>query len=168
MNHLTTLVLPVLALAWVVYIRIRRTIGYQPLAVRRLRTRIVIMAVVGVLVIAAGLVHPISFAGDAGGLLAGSALALLAVRYLTFERREERWYYRTHVWIETLVLVLFLGRLLYRLFQTLHTGNASEGGAAEMEDPVTAGALFLFVCYYLLLSVALLRKHKSLETAGGT
>lgn len=165
MDHLAALVVPIALVAWLVYRRIRRTIGFQHYSKRRLLVRTIILAVIGALVLALGVFHPIAFAGDAGGIAAGALLAYAAARYLAFENRDGEWYYRTHVWVETIVLVLFLGRFAYRIINSVATGGQAAGGnsLARMEDPITSGALLMFVCYYVLFAAVLIRKEKELS-----
>lgn len=168
MDHLISLGLLILLPAWLVYRRIHRTIGFQKLLRRRLVVRIWIMAIIGALVVGAGVVHPLAYLGDAAGLVAGGLLAYAAVRYLTFEQRDGDWYYRTHVWVESVVLVLFLGRLVYRIVQSIQEGRHQQG-AAQMADPLTSGALVMFVCYYIVFAVVLLRREwKLVHGAGDT
>lgn len=167
MNHLITIALPIVLLAWVVYRRIRRTIGFQKLVRRRLLVRVWIMAIIAALIIGIGALHPVVYLGDAAGLLAGALLAYAAARYLSFDERDGDWYYRTHVWVESTVLVLFLGRLAFRLVQSIQEGQHRQG-VAQMEDPLTAGALAMFVCYYIVFAVVLLRREKKLVPRPGS
>lgn len=167
MNHQITIVVPILLLAWVVYRRIRRTIGFQRFVRKRLLVRIWIMGIIAALVVGLGVLHPAVYLGDAAGALAGGLLAYAAARYLSFERRDGEWYYRTHAWVETVVLVLFIGRIAYRLVQSIQAGQHHQG-VTRMEDPLTAGALMMFVCYYIIFAVVLLRREKKLvPDAGG-
>lgn len=166
MNHPATLVVPIAIVVWIVYRRIKRTIGFQHYSKRRLLVRTIILSVIGALVIALGIFHPIAFAGDAAGMAAGALLAYAAIRYLTFENREGEWYYRTHVWVETVVLVLFLGRMAYRIIESVATSGHSgrNNSLAHIEDPITAGALLMFVCYYILVATVLIQKEKKLTS----
>jgi len=164
-NHIITLAVMAVVIVWVVYRRVQRSIGFQRFVKRRIYARIAIIAVIGALMLASGVVHPIAYVGDAAGLLVGTALALVAVRYLVFEKRESDWYYRTHVWIESVVLVLFLARLVLRVWEVMQNGGRQN--AAQAEDPVTAGAIFMFVGYYIAFAIGLLRKERALEPPDG-
>lgn len=160
-QHIVSLAVMAALLVWVIYRRIQRTIGFQRFVRRRIYTRIVIIGIIGALVLASGIAHPIVYAGDAAGAAAGAALALVALRFLVFERRENEWYYRTHVWIESVVLVLFLARLVLRVWEVIQHGGRQS--AAQAEDPLTAGAIFMFVSYYVTFSIGLLRRERTLE-----
>lgn len=124
-----------------------------------------ILAVIGVLVIGIGVLHPIAYAGDAAGIVAGGLLAYAALRYLNFENRDGVVYYRTHVWVESVVLVLFLGRLAYRFIEAATAGKGSTNGLSQLENPVNAGALLLFACYYIAFSMVLIRRVGQIDPA---
>lgn len=162
-NHIMTLAVMALLVVWVVYRRIRRTIGFQRFVKHRVYVQISLISIVGVLLLASGIVHPITYAGDVAGLVAGAGLALVALRNLVFEKRENDWYYRTHVWIESAVLVLFLARLILRVWEVMQHGGRQS--ASQAEDPLTAGAVFLFVSYYIAFAIGLLRRERSLGKA---
>ena len=166
MNHLLTYLIPFLLVAYVVYRRVQRTIGFQPLRPRLLIVRICILSVVGLVALGFGALHPIAYIGDGAGIVAGCLLGYAAVRFLSFERREGAWYYRTHIWVEAAVLVLFLGRLVFDIVVGIHQGR-SRNSAAQFEDPLTAGVLLMFVCYYALFGAVLLHRERELRNAGG-
>ncbi|HUX19792.1 MAG TPA: hypothetical protein VMW69_01045 [Spirochaetia bacterium] len=164
MSHLAAYVVPIVLVAWVVYRRIRRTVGFQRFVKSRLLARSIVLGIIGALVVGAGYLRPIAFAGDAVGILAGALLAFAAIRNITFERREGDWYYRTHVWVESVVLVLFVGRLAYRIIESVAAGRHASGtnNLSQLEDPLTAGALLMFVCYYVAFAIALIQREKKL------
>ena len=166
MNHLISIALPLVLLAWVVYRRVQRTVGFQKLAPRRLRVRIGITSGIALLVLGVGYLHPIAYVGDAVGMLAGAGLALLAIQFLVFEQRDGTWYYRTHVWVESIVIVLFLARLGFRAWEMTRSGGGHQS-VARLEDPFTSGAVLMFICYYLLFAIALLFKGRNLENTSG-
>lgn len=165
-QHIISLAVLAVVFVWVIYLRVKRTIGFQRFERRRIYTRTGIFGTIGALVLASGFLHPILYAGDAAGLVAGAALALLAIRFLVFERRDEAWYYRTHVWIESVVLVLFLARLVLRVWEVMQNGGRQN--AVQAEDPFTAGAISLFVGYYIAFHIGLLRKERALGAPPST
>lgn len=160
-QHIVSFALMAVIFVSIIYRRIRRTIGFQHFARRGVRTRIAVIGVLGALLLAAGIVHPIAYTGDAAGIVAGAVLAVVAIRFLVFERREGELYYRTNVWIESLVLVLFLARLILRFWEVAQTGGRQN--PAQTEDPLTAGAIFTFVSYYIVFAIGLLRRERKLE-----
>ncbi|MCC2686472.1 MAG: hypothetical protein K0R75_3371 [Paenibacillaceae bacterium] len=190
MEHVTQLIIFGLLMVWVVYRRVRRSIGMQPYSPNRLIVRLVLFGIVGVLILSAAIAVPSLVPGAIVGVLCGVGLALLAIKYCVTEQRGGVWYYRTHIWIESAVLAIFLGRLVYRLigvsravgaggFPGAGAAGAGAGaaagagtaggagahgaeaaGAAIATDPITAGVFFLIIAYYIVYYVYLLRKFR--------
>ncbi|MFC3797944.1 hypothetical protein [Cohnella sp. GCM10012308] len=155
MSQAAQYAVPILLVAFILYRRIRRTVGFQLLRPRRLQIRIGIFSVIGIILIAAGFVHPIVFAADAAGLALGGLLAWFAIRHSIVEKRSDGLYYRTHVVIESLVIALFIGRIAYRFLfamQGAQTAANAGGGADSLEqygrDPWTAAIFFILIAYY--------------------
>jgi TRAP-type mannitol/chloroaromatic compound transport system permease large subunit len=144
--------IPVALMLLIVYRRVKRTIGFQPYRPRRLTVRIAIFAVIGVLLLGAGFVHPILYLADAAGLVCGGVLAYFAIRHSKFEFRGGELHYRTHIWIETIVVALFIGRIAYRLLFVFTAGQQAASGDQMQQytrDPWTALIFFLIVAYYI-------------------
>ncbi|RTE04415.1 hypothetical protein [Paenibacillus whitsoniae] len=161
-------ILPLLFIAFFIYRRIKRTIGFQPLRRRRLIGRLSLFSVFGVVILALGFVHPIHFIGYGLGLAGGTLLGLTAIRHTRFEHRADGWYYRTHLWVEITVLVLFLGRIAYR-YATIAVSSSPAttmnptGFDQFSKDPVTAGVFFIIVSFYVIFFGYLLREEKKLD-----
>jgi hypothetical protein len=153
MQHISQFAVPAVVILLVLYRRVRRTIGFQKANPGRLGFRIGLFALVGLLLLGAGFVHPILYLADAAGIVCGIALALLAVKYCTFETRGPDLYYRTHIGIEAAVLALFIGRIVYRLFFLFAAGPQTSSDPAAMQqwtkDPWTAVIFFILVSYYI-------------------
>jgi hypothetical protein len=156
-------------IAFMLYRRFKRTIGFQKLKRSRLIFRSVLFGLLGGLFLYMGTLHPISFLADAAGLVGGVILSYYAIKHLRFEKRVDGWYYRTHLWIEVGVLVLFLSRIVYRLLSVYmqSSGTYPAAGADPMQnmekDPLTAGIFFLIISYYIRYFIFLLRKEKQLD-----
>ncbi|MEK0313297.1 hypothetical protein [Cohnella sp. 56] len=164
MNQAAQFAVPILLVAFIMYRRIRRTVGFQLLRPRRLQVRIGIFSVIGIILIAAGFVHPIVLAADAAGLVLGGVLAWFAIRHSIVERRADGLYYRTHIVIESAVIALFIGRIAYRLlFAMQSTQDAvNAGGQADTlqqygRDPWTAAIFFILIAYYAGYYIYVLR-----------
>ncbi|CAI6024410.1 hypothetical protein [Cohnella sp. JJ-181] len=155
MNQTAQFAVPLLLIAFFLYRRIRRTVGFQLLRPRRLQIRVGLFSVVGLVLIATGFMHPVVFAGDAVGLALGGLLAWFAIRHSVVERRTDGLYYRTHVVIESLVIALFVGRIAYRFLFAMPAATQTAdafGGAGALQqygrDPWTAAILFILIAYY--------------------
>jgi len=176
MNHLGQVAIPTLVIAFVMYRRIRRSIGFQQFRAGRLKFRVGMLALVGLLLLATGYTHPIRYVADAGGILCGAVLAYYAIRHSEFERRENGLYYRTHTGIQMLVIALLVIRIVYR-FAFVQNGMPTAGDPAAANDPTqmwagdpwTAAVFFVMLAYYAGYYTFLLRQEKRERLdAGGT
>ncbi|OAS19871.1 hypothetical protein A8708_08975 [Paenibacillus oryzisoli] len=164
-------VIPFLIFSFFIYRRVKRTIGFQKLSRGRLTFRLSLFSLFGVIIFLLGFVHPVHFIGYLIGLAGGALLGRTAIRHTRFEHRSDGWYYRTHLWIEITVLVLFLGRIAYRYASVaISTGSTTSFTPADFsqfsKDPVTAGVFFIIVSYYILFFGYLLREGNNLDEAG--
>lgn len=175
--HSATPIVLVLLVAFALYRRVRRTVGFQKFVRSRLVTRLVLFVVVGVLSLAAGLAYPLVYVYDAIGALIGAGIAYYAIRTTAFERRAGGWYYRPHPWIGVILIVLFVGRLAFEVYQdSALISSAASGQAAANQaqlssyahEPITAGIFFIVVAYYIVYFAFLIRKEKHLEVQSAT
>ncbi|MEC0232438.1 hypothetical protein [Paenibacillus alba] len=165
--------IPFVIIGFFIYRRTKRTIGFQKLSRGRLKFRLILFSILGLFIFLLGFIHPIHFIGYIIGLAAGAALGLTAIRHTRFEHRLDGWYYRTHLWVEIAVLVLFLGRVVYRVafisLATNATANPSSINPVDLtqfsKDPLTAGVFFIIVSYYVLFISYLLREEANLDPA---
>ncbi|TVY10906.1 hypothetical protein [Paenibacillus cremeus] len=151
-----------------VFLRVRRTIGWQQLNPGKMQAMAVIFSIVGLIFLVEGGVSPINLISDALGIAAGGALAYYGAMMTQLEQRGDgRWYYRPNVWIGSLVTVLFLGRLGYR-FYTMYTmsqsGHSMAGGFNSFTGTAsvswTTGLMLIMFAYYVGYNLLLLRKKK--------
>lgn len=168
MQDWTHYAIPIVIICFFIYRRTKRTIGFQKLAKGRLKFRLTVFSILGIAIFLLGFIHPIHFIGYLIGLAAGVGLGLTAIRHTRFEHRADGWYYRTHLWIEIAVLVLFLSRIIYRVvFIALSPNPTSSLNPADLtqftKDPVTAGVFFIIVSYYILFFGYLLREETKLD-----
>jgi len=156
--------LPVLLVGWVFYRRTKRTIGFQKLSVRRMQVRLGFFAVAALLLLLLTFAHPVMLAGYAAGVAGGLVLAKYAARHFQTEHRSDGLYYRTHIWIESIVLALFLGRIAYRVIEMAAmpdpTANAVADPSAMARDPVTGGILFVIITYYFAYYLFVMRRAR--------
>ncbi|WP_274649212.1 hypothetical protein [Paenibacillus humicola] len=155
------------------YLRIRRNLGWQPLNSGRMKFVMTLSTVVGCLFLAAGAGHPVSLVSDLAGIALGIALACLGAAATRFERRGVLWHYRPNTWIGGLVSVLFLGRILFRIYEMTALGSpdaAAHGAAAagglsavgyDPSAPWSSGLMLIMFAYYTVYSALLFRKMKN-------
>jgi drug/metabolite transporter (DMT)-like permease len=151
-----------------IYLRVRRSIGWQQLNPGKLQTSIIILSVLGVVLIALGASHPISLASDAAGIAIGVVLAYFGAAMTRFEQRDGRWHYRPSTWIGGIVTVLFFGRILYRVYGIVTMASAGGTGAGHSATDSlqavaggwSAGLMLIMFSYYAVYNIMLLRKQK--------
>jgi hypothetical protein len=179
MQHSAPVVVIVLLVLFSIYRRTRRTIGFQKLVTGRMATRMVLLAIAGVIILVTGILTPMVYMFDAIGIVVGGLIAYYAIRTTAFEWRNEAWFYRQNPWISVLLLVLFVGRIVYRVYQdyVLFGATTSVHGkfanhaelATYSHDPLTSIILFALVTYYIVYYTFLIRKgqHLEMEMSGG-
>jgi hypothetical protein len=151
---------------FLIYRRLRRSFGQQPLRPVRMGVRVALLLVVGCLLLPAALRSAAFMAAVLAGTLAGVSLALWGLARTRFLRTSNQLYYVPHTYTGIAVSLLFLGRLVYRLIQVYGNTHAphSAGGdtanqafapASMVQSPLTLGLFFVlmgyYVCYYSMV-----------------
>lgn len=140
--------LPMVAIAFLYYRRIRRSFGRQPWRPVRAGIRLGLLALVAVLLIGLGFLIPHVAPGLALGALAGAGLGLLALRHTRTEWRDGQGWYTPNPWIGALLMVLLLGRLAFRWSTGAFAGGAATAGSQA--SPLTLGMAAALVVYSLV------------------
>ncbi|QHZ49101.1 sporulation protein [Bacillus sp. NSP9.1] len=163
---MTLYVVQLFAIVLIIYIRFKRSIGFQPLNRARLMFRIVLFSVIFLFLLTMSALHPLSYLYDLIGIGFGFLLTAYALKHVSLENRDGVIYFRTHLWVELLVLCLFLYRFLFRIIEinavedaSLKSGSAAYG-ALFAQDPATMIALFVLAVYYVGFSFFVLKKGK--------
>lgn len=170
--HLTNylVMLPILAL--IVWRRVGRQFGRQPIRRGRMIFRIAVFVLVGG-VLALGGLHRIALAeGLVGGVLAGGAIGLLGLRLTRFETDPVKGdCYVPNPWLGALLTVLLLGRLGWRLlvvWPQMQQEPAPPGVMPPMGHaltPLTMLVIGLLVGYYIAYFSGLLVHHRRFQRA---
>jgi DMSO/TMAO reductase YedYZ heme-binding membrane subunit len=171
--HLSQYLVMLPIMAWVVWRRVSRSFGRQPIKRKTMIARIAIFAVVGVLLALAGLQKIELAEGLVGGVILGAALGILGVRLTRFEVDPVRGdCYVPNPWIGAFLTVLLLGRLAYRFVvvmpqvQQAHAaaGNDAQAwSAAYTSSPLTMLVIGLLIGYYILYFTGLLIHHRRFQ-----
>jgi hypothetical protein len=159
---------------WLVYRRFRRNFGQQPLRPAAMRARIVILLIVGCLLTPAALRSNAFLLATLSGVMIGVVLALWGARRTRFLRIGNQIYYVPHSYTGAVISLLFLGRIVYRLFQVygqMPAGQLGALGAARnpsplgmVNSPLTLGLYFVLMGYYVCYYAIVLRNSKSAAT----
>ncbi|WP_026960766.1 hypothetical protein [Alicyclobacillus herbarius] len=175
-THGLSIVVIVALIGWGLYRRVRRTVGFQPLQARRMRVRFVLFTVLLVLLA----FTPMPTRADRWfmlvGVLVGLGLAGVAASTTQFQQKQGVWHYRPSGWVSAIVLLIFFGRLAYRMVELYEgskgapvvtstgTGNAAHLQAASYtSDPLTLVAIFILFSYYAGYFLYLLWRERHLE-----
>jgi hypothetical protein len=144
-----------------VYRRLRRSFGRQPLRPVRMRIRIGILLVLGCSLLPAALRDWQLLMGNLAGLSAGVALGVWGARRTRFQEYGGIRHYVPHTVTGIAVSLLLVGRLVYRMI-VLYSMNRAEGADADpmqefgspamFQSPFTLALLYVvigyYVCYY--------------------
>lgn len=167
------LIVPFLIGAFVllaIYRRVRRNIGRQPVQPIRMRSRMIMLGVVGAL-IALGATRDINLIGALlGGVGAGAALAWFALKHTKFEKTVQGDFYTPHTYIGAAVSMLLFARIAYRLiviYPSMHAAAQADQNplAAFQRSPLTLAIFGVLIGYYVLYYAGVLRTSKSLPPA---
>lgn len=171
--HPTNYLIMLPLMAWIIWRRVSRQFGRQPIRRKRMIARIVIFAIVGALLALSGFHNPALAEGLFGGVLLGGALGLLGLRLTRFEVDPVKGdCYVPNPWIGALLTVLLLGRLVWRLMviwpQLQHTSNAAAGmqPMGYTSSPLTMLVIGLLVGYYIAYFSGLLVHHRRFQQTG--
>ncbi len=167
--------MPATAMTWavavplvtlVLYRRVRRNFGRQPLRVGRLLVRSGLLALVAAMLLALGLAGggaaSMTSWGVLAGLAIGGALAVVSLRMTRFEHGAGGHWYIPNPIIGIALTALLLGRLAYRFFAVRAVAASASaadlsGLAAFQRSPLTLAIAGLLIGYYLVYCLGLLR-----------
>jgi O-antigen/teichoic acid export membrane protein len=146
--------------------RARRTFGRQPLTVRHLVPRLVLLPLVSAAVLLSWPSTEAVLAALVGAGL-GLGLGVLGFALTRFESHPEGDFYRPNVWVGALVMALFLGRMAMRA-SVIYAASANAGltPGAVPRSPLTTGIIFLVAAQGVGSSGLLLRERSRRRKAG--
>jgi len=150
-----------------VYRRVRRNIGRQPVRPARMRSRMLLLTVIGAL-IAIGATRDFNlFVAMLAGLAAGTALGWFGLQHTQFENTAQGQFYTPHTYIGLLVSLLLIGRIAYRLLWILPSMHAAAQAdqnplAAFQRSPLTLAIFGVLIGYYVFYYAGVLRASRKL------
>jgi hypothetical protein len=170
--HLTNYLIVLPILAWIVWRRVSRQFGRQPIRRKRMIFRIAMFAFLGGVLALSGF-HRLALAeGLAGGVLIGGAIGLLGLRLTRFETDPVKGdCYVPNPWIGALLTALLLGRLAWRMlvaWPSMQPASAAPGTMPPIgyaSSPLTMLVIGLLVGYYLVYFSGLLIHHRRFQRA---
>ena len=153
-------------IAWRTYSRIKRNIGRQTLSKRRPWITIVIFPLLIVLLSLGAYSHhrPALFAAMAGGIIGGIVLGFYGHRHTKFEVTPEGLFYTPNAHIGIALSVLFVGRVLYRMFVLYSTNPYAPQSPNDFAaSPLTLAIFGLLAGYYVTYAIGLISWRKRVE-----
>jgi hypothetical protein len=175
--HLMSYAIMVPLVALMLWRRISRQFGRQPIRRTRMLVRVVLFAVIGGLLLLGGLRDVRLAEGLAGGIVPGAALGLFGLRLTRFETDPVRGdCYVPNPWIGALLVALLVGRLAWRFMvlwpQMQQAGALAAGHAPGIGmapgyhgSPLTLLVFGLLVGYYISYYAGLLVHHRRFQRA---
>jgi hypothetical protein len=165
--HLTNYLIMLPLLAWIVWRRVSRQFGRQPIQRKRMIARIAIFAVIGALLGLSGFRNIQLTEGLIAGALIGALIGLVGLRLTRFEVDPVKGdCYVPNPWIGALLTVLLLGRLLWRFMQMQQVSAAAQAAgypASHSYSPLTMLVIGLLVGYYIVYFSGLLIHHRRFQ-----
>jgi hypothetical protein len=153
----------------ILYRRIRRNFGRQPVRPKRTWTRVAVFVVLTLMIGLASLRDQRLAEGLAAGLLGGVALGLVGLKLTRFEITATGDFYTPDPWIGLALTALLIGRLIYRFMvvypamQTATHVTAADHGnafAAYQRSPLTMAVFGLLFGYYIAYYAGVLIHHR--------
>ncbi len=100
----------ILIVALILARRIQRATQFQKYNQTVMIIRIILFGFIALGFLFYSLFDPLILLWDVIGIAGGLALAYVATNHAKFEKRENGLYFKTHVWVEITVIVLFIAR----------------------------------------------------------
>jgi hypothetical protein len=161
---LTPLLLSIVVAALVLR-RMRRSFGSQAIRPGRLKARIAIFSVIGVLVCFTSIKDIDLLGALMGGVAGGAALGYLGLRHTQFELTAKGRFYTTHAYIGLLISALFVGRMIYRMLTVYGAAQAAGQFSPNpfggyQKSPLTLAILGVLIGYYVCFNWGVLVKSR--------
>jgi hypothetical protein len=140
---------------WRVYKRVQRLTVRQTSRLWRHWFGVIFLPLALLAMIAMLIAKPAMLATLIGGAAAGGALGFVALRRMGFERLGSAYFYTPYAPIGMLVAMLFIARVLYRVFEMVTLGP--QQAPAFGSSPLTMAIMGFVAGYYLVCAAGLLR-----------
>ena len=157
-STIITLLVLLPLVAWRVYARFRRMVGRQRLSRIRPWITLTLFPLVIVLLGFAAHEHLDRLSWLAGGLILGALLGTFGLRKTRFEPTPEGLFYTPNAHLGIALSLLFVGRILYRLFEVYFPAPGMPNGVDDFaRSPLTLAVFGLLAGYYIRYAIGLVR-----------
>lgn len=152
-------------LLWRMYSRFRRMVGRQRLSKIRPWITLTVFPLIVLLLAVAASAHVERLAILAVGLAGGAGLAVYGLRMTRFEPTPQGLFYTPNAHLGIALSLMFLGRIVYRVFEVYTQGAARGGGADFARSPLTLAVFGLLAGYYIGYAIGLVRWRQRVMAA---
>ena|SRR5258706_4684349 len=160
-------------IAWRLYSRYRKLMSRQKSRAWRHWTAAIFFPSILVLLAVTSLVHPLSEAALAGGIVIGAVLSHFGLRLTRFESTPEGIYFTPNARIGIVLSLLLVARIAYRFYEMWGVPMVARQG--QMQDftrsPLTLVIIGMLLAYYAAYAIGILRWRRANAAApapGGT
>jgi len=165
MQNPTQYIIIILLMGYVIFKRIRRATTFQKYMPMLLVFRIILFSLISLILLWIATLEPTQYLFDLCGMALGVFLTYAAVKNIQIEKRKDGLFFRTHMWIEVGILILFFLRLGWRYYMVYDqfSNSAPEVLSQKLRyanDPVTGIVFFLLCTYYIAYYTYVYRKGK--------
>ncbi|WP_267225408.1 DUF1453 domain-containing protein [Dyella silvae] len=164
-NMMYAIMIPLMV--FMVWRRVRRSFGRQPIRRKQMMVRMVTFTLLGALVVWGSLHNLRLLEGLLGGALTGAALGTVGLRLTRFERDAsgaDR--YIPNAWIGGVLTTVLVARLAWRflvVMPQLQDPTMAHSAPAMGNSPLTMAILGLMIGYYICYYAGLLVHHRRFE-----
>jgi hypothetical protein len=155
-------------IAWRIYRRVRRVLGRQRLTRVRPWITLCVFSLIVLLLAVVSVVHPLTLALLAGGVIIGVILGTIGLKLTRFEATPEGLFYTPNAHLGIALSLLIVGRILYRI---IFAGSLSGGFGMYQQGSGSAITLSIFgtlAGYYVSYAIGLLRWRYGHEQSAAT
>ena len=150
--------------AWRMYSRVKRNIGRQHLTKWRPWVTLTLFPVIVILISLSAVSQPARLLAMAAGIVAGAVLGIFGTKHTKFETTPEGIWYTPNAHIGIALSVLFLGRVVYRMFQLYSMdANVQPHPGDFASSPLTLSIFGLLAGYYVTYAIGLVRYRLNVE-----
>lgn len=149
--------------------------GWQKFQYGKMIPKAITFLIVGLLFFAVGISHTSSLISNIVGILIGIILAYYGISVTVFEERKGSWYFRPNIWIGSSVMILFLLRMVYRLYHVFNLSGIQSGIQADgtpslqnissqMGNTWFSGLTLITFSYYIVYYIMIYLKKRKLQS----
>jgi len=149
---------------WRMYSRVKRNIGRQHLSKWRPWLTLTLFPVIVILISLGAVSQPVRLLAMGGGIVAGAVLGIFGTKHTKFENTSEGIFYTPNAHIGIALSVIFLGRVVYRMFQVYSMDPGAPFNPNDFaSSPLTLSIFGLLAGYYVTYAIGLIRYKMSVE-----